>query len=307
MSSSDPTLPSPRVAAALDIGSNTIKLTVAELRDGRVEQLFARSDTVRLSLDLDRTGRMADDRVEAAMAALTLFVEMAREAGADPIVAVATEAMRVATNGPEVRSRIERELGISVELISGDREADLTFLGVMAAADPAGDLVLADVGGASTELIVATDGVRRFSRSVPVGSGRMTDRHVRTDPPTPAELAGVRADVVEAVGALDMPSVPGARMLIVGGTGEFLFRLAPAGTLSADRDELEAMVAHLTTIPALDLTTLITIPEARARVLPAGATIALGIADVVGPRSVAAGPSGIRMGLLMELARGVRA
>lgn len=307
MSLTETAPPSPRVAAALDIGSNTIKLTVAALDDGRVDQLFARSDTVRLSLDLDRTGRMADDRVEAAMAALTLFVELAREAGAGTIVAVATEAMRVAENGSDVRARIERELGIAVELISGDREADLTFLGVMAATDPTGDLVLADVGGASTELIVATDGVRRFSRSIPIGSGRMTDLHVRTDPPSVEELAGVRADVVEAVAALVMPRVHGARMLIVGGTGEFLFRLAPAGTLSADRDELEAMVARLTTIPALDLTTLITIPEARARVLPAGATIALGIADVVGPRSVAAGPSGIRMGLLLELARGVRA
>ena len=299
--------PSPRVAAALDIGSNTIKLTVAELGDGRVGPLFSRSDTVRLSFDLDRTGRMADDRVEAAMAALTLFVGLAREAGAKSIVAVATEAMRVAANGPEVRSRIERELGIAVELITGDREADLTFLGVMATTDPAGDLVLADIGGASTEVIVATDGVRRFSRSLPIGSGRMTDRHVRTDPPTPDELAGVRADVVEAVAALVMPRVRGARMLIVGGTGEFLFRLAPDGVLEATTDELDGMVARLTGIPAIELTTLITIPEARARVLPAGATIALGIADVVGPRSIAAGPSGIRMGLLLELARGVRA
>ena len=177
----------------------------------------------------------------------------------------------------------------------------------MAATDPTGDLVLADVGGASTELIVATDGVRSFSRSIPIGSGRMTDRHVRTDPPTHDDLAGVRADVVEAVAALVMPRVRGARMLIVGGTGEFLFRLAPDGVLEATTDELEGMVARLTGIPAIELTTLIAIPEARARVLPAGATIALGISDVVGPRSVSAGPSGIRMGLLLELARGIRA
>ena len=295
----------PRVVAALDIGSNTIKLTVARIGDGAVDELLSRSETVRLSFDLDRTGRMAGDRVEAAMVALHSFVDIAREAGAASVAAVATEAMRVAANGPDVRARIERELGITVELITGDREADLTFLGVMAAADPAGDLVLADIGGASTELIVATDGERRFSRSIPIGSGRMTDRHVRTDPPTPNELAGVRADVVEAVRALELPAVTDARMLIVGGTGEFLFRLAPEGITTASPVALEAMVARMTTIPAMELTTLIAIPEARARVLPAGATVALGIADVVGPVTVSAGPSGIRMGLLLELARGV--
>lgn len=296
-----------RIAAALDIGSNTIKLTVARIDNGIVDELFSRSDTVRLSFDLDRTGRMAADRVEAAMAALRSFVTAARVAGAEVIVAVATEAMRVASNGPEVLARIERELGISIELISGDREADLTFLGVMASTDPAGDLAVADVGGASTELIVATDGERRFSQSIPIGSGRMTDRHVRTDPPTLDELTGVRSDVAAAVRDLRLPRVTDARMLIVGGTGEFLFRLAPAGVVAAPPKVLESMVTRLTTIPALELTTLIAIPEARARVLPAGATIALGIADVVGPRAVSAGPSGIRMGLLLELARGVTA
>ncbi len=296
-----------RVAAALDIGSNTIKLTVAEVGDGRVDELFTRSDTVRLSRDLDRTGKMADDRVEAAMAALTRFVSLAREAGAETILAVATEAMRVATNGPAVRARFERQLGITVELITGDREADLTFLGVMAGTDPSGDLVLADVGGASTELIVANEGRRRFSRSIPIGSGRMTDRHVRTDPPTPPELAAVRAEVAAAILALDVPAVVDARMLVIGGTGEFLFRLAPDGATSASPDALEAMVARLTTIPALDLTSLIAIPEARARVLPAGAAIALGIADAVAPKSISAGPSGLRTGLLLELSRSITA
>ena len=295
------------VAAALDIGSNTIKLTVARIGDGGIDELFSRSDTVRLSLGLDRTGRMADDRVEAAMATLHEFVGLARDAGATTILAVATEAIRVAANGPDVRARIEQELGITIELISGDREADLTFLGVMAGTDPAGDLVLADIGGASTELIVATDGERRFSRSLPIGSGRMSDRHVRTDPPTVDELAAVRADVVETVQTLGLPPVSHARMLIVGGTGEFLFRLAPEGVTTTSPAILEAMVARMTTIPALELTTLIAIPEARARVLPAGATVALGIADVVGPLTVSAGPSGIRLGLLMELSRGITA
>jgi exopolyphosphatase/guanosine-5'-triphosphate,3'-diphosphate pyrophosphatase len=177
----------------------------------------------------------------------------------------------------------------------------------MAHADPAGDLVLADIGGASTELIVATDGERRFSPLHPGRLGRMTDRHVRADPPTPAELAGVRADVAVVVESLDLPGVDAARLLVVGGTGEFLFRLAPDGLTSASPVQLEAMVARLTTISAQELTTLITIPEARARVLPAGATIALGLADAVEPRAISAGPSGIRTGLLLELARGVTA
>ena len=293
-------------AAAIDIGSNTLKMTIARVSDGDIEDIARYTDTVRLGRDLDRTGRLADDRIEAAVVALRRFAELARDAGAETIVAVGTEALRVAANGPDTLSRIEEETGIRVEIISGDREADLTFAGVMANLHIEGDLVLADIGGASTELIVAVDGRRIFSKSVPLGSGRMTDRYVVADPPAHAELTEVQSATRDIVRGAGMPPAPDCTLVVVGGTGEFLLALAPSGEPAIAPAEMASVRDELTTIGSTDLAPRLSIAEARARVLPAGAAIVLGLCDEIAPTVIMAASSGIRRGLLMELAAGQR-
>jgi exopolyphosphatase/guanosine-5'-triphosphate,3'-diphosphate pyrophosphatase len=180
----------PPIAAAIDIGSNSIKMTIGRQIPGDgFEQIDWLSEVVRLGQGIDETGRLSDDRVEAAILTLARFAEHARALGAQEILAVATEATRAAENGTIFLDRVRHETGIDVRIVDGLEEAALTFRGLTTTTDVSGNVVVADIGGGSTELIVAADGCMISSLSIPLGSGRLTERQIRTDPPTLDELA----------------------------------------------------------------------------------------------------------------------
>lgn len=289
--------------AAIDLGSNSIKMSVARRGAGGVEEFAWDLETVRLGKGLDETGSLAADRMDAALTTLSRFADQARRLGAVRVVAVATEAVRSAANGEEFLARVRESTGIEVATIGGDREAELTFAGLDAGIDRAGTIVVADIGGASTEVIVARDGAVERSRSLPIGSGRYTDRFVVADPPTAAELAACRAaarETISAEPALDrLPVGDDVRLVLVGGTGEYVGVLAErTGGLSAGG--IDRVLADLETVPAEQLAVRLGIAEARARVLPAGAAIAAAVADLTSPGTVVAARSGIRRGLLLE-------
>jgi exopolyphosphatase / guanosine-5'-triphosphate,3'-diphosphate pyrophosphatase len=289
--------------AAVDLGSNSLKLTVARRVGDAVEEIDWDLETVRLGRGLDDTGRLADDRVEAALAAMRRFAERAQRHGAVRRIGVATEAVRAAANGSEFLRRVRDETGFDVAVIEGAREAALTFAGLDPSVVDRGTVVVADIGGASTEVIVAADGVVERSRSLPIGSGRYTDRFVVADPPAAAELVAARAAAAAAIAAepvlADLPAGPGVRLVLVGGTGEYLGVLAEAaGGLSAAG--IDRVLDHLRGESADALAARLAIVEARARVLPAGAAIAAGLADLTRPEAVATARSGIRRGLLLE-------
>ena len=161
------------MAAAIDIGSNSIKMTIGRANgEGGIDQLDWASEVVRLGHGLDRTGILDEERIEAAIETLTRFAAQARERGATRIVAVATEATRAAANGATFLDRVREETGIDVRVVDGQAEAALTFRGLAADTDLTGSVVVADIGGGSTELIAARDGRCRLpdrSRWVPAG------------------------------------------------------------------------------------------------------------------------------------------
>jgi exopolyphosphatase / guanosine-5'-triphosphate,3'-diphosphate pyrophosphatase len=285
--------------AAFDIGSNSIKMTVGR-DDGAkgVDEFLWRSATVRLGAGIEQTGRLADDRIDASLAVLRQFAADARQAGAGRLIGVATEATRVAENGEAFLDRVRDEIGLEIKSISGDREAELTFRGLKETLDFDGDAVVADVGGGSTELISAIEGTFQWGRSIPLGSGRLTDRLVAGDPPTMAELAACRAAAGTAVAGLALPAGPIDRLIVVGGTGEYLVRLVPSGG-PASIDDLDQILERLTTVPAAELAQVLEIPEARAHVLPAGIAIVRELAELTRPRAIEGARSGIRTGLLL--------
>jgi exopolyphosphatase/guanosine-5'-triphosphate,3'-diphosphate pyrophosphatase len=285
--------------AAFDIGSNSIKMTVGR-PDGAhgVGEFLWRSATVRLGEGIERTGRLSEDRIEAALKALRAFAAEAREAGAERLVGVATEATRVAANGEEFLARVRDETGLELKAISGDRETELTFRGLKATLDLDGDVVVADVGGGSTEVITASEGTFRWGRSIPLGSGRLTDRLVHDDPPNGEEIAACREASGTALSELELPAGPIDRLIVVGGTGEYLVRLVPSGR-PATVQELDDVLERLTSTRAATLADELEIPEARARVLPAGVAIVRELAERTRPRSVEGARSGIRTGLLL--------
>src|SRR5688500_7627823 len=183
------------VAAAIDIGSNSIKMTIGRANgEGGIDQVDWASEVVRLGLGLDRTGVLDEERNETANATLTRFAAQAEEQGATRVVAVATEATRAAANGATFLDRVRRETGIDVHVVDGQAEAELTFRGLVAETDLTGSVVVADIGGGSTELIAARDGVMTSARSLALGSGRLTERFVFSDPLRPDELAACEAE-----------------------------------------------------------------------------------------------------------------
>ncbi len=287
------------VAAAVDIGSNSIKMTVARpAPDGGIQVLAMASETVRLGQGAEASGRLAEDRVDAALATLKRFAERARGKGATCLIGVATEATRAAANGRDFLERVQREAGWEIRVISGDEEADLTFRGLAATIDVGGEVVVADIGGGSTEVIGAVDGKVRSARSLRLGSGALTDRLVPSDPPAAAELAACRAAAAGLLGSVDVPTGDTARLLVVGGTGEYLARLVPAERV-LDAAAIEAVLALLQEVEAASLAAALGIAEARARVLPAGVAVVAALVDRIQPGKIEVARSGIRTGLLL--------
>jgi exopolyphosphatase/pppGpp-phosphohydrolase len=293
-----------RVAAAIDIGSNSIKMSLGRLDDeGKLEEFGQVVDVVRLGQGVDRTGELDPERVAAALSTLKRFADEARAAGATDIVGVATEATRAARNGEAFLERVRRDTGIEVRVIGGEEEATLTFRGLATDTSLDGHIVVADIGGGSTEFVVANNGVVLGARSTPLGSGRLTERFVSTDPPTPEALAQVQAEadgVIERLArSLKLPRGEGVRLIVVGGTGEYLARMASQERV-LDRRAVQNVMGKMAVLSAAELAEIIEAPEARARVLPAGVAIVAAIAGRVLASRIETARSGIRSGLLLE-------
>jgi len=288
------------VVGAVDVGSNTIKVTVARPDAiGGIEELAIAAETVRLGAGLGTSGRLAEDRIEAALTVLCDFAGLARDHGATRLVGVATEATRRATNGPAFLQRVRSETGWDMTVISGDEEADLTFRGLAHSCDLTGLVVISDIGGASTELIVADSGVITTAWSVAIGSGTLTDTIVSADPPTVAELNACSRAAAACLATVSLPTKEPARLISVGGTAEYLAQLV-GGAPSVSRAEIERALDMCRAQPSGLLAAILAIPPARARVLPSGIAVIRTLAGLLGSGQVEVAPSGIRTGLLLE-------
>ncbi|KJY43786.1 exopolyphosphatase [Streptomyces sp. NRRL B-1568] len=206
----------PRVAA-IDCGTNSIRLLVADCdpATGDLVELDRRMTIVRLGQDVDRTGRLAPEALERTFTACREYAEVIKELGAERTRFVATSASRDAENREDFVRGVVEILGVEPEVISGDQEAEFSFTGATKELTGRADLtkpyLVVDIGGGSTEFVVGDDHVRA-ARSVDVGCVRMTERHLVvdgkvTDPPTPGQIAAIRADV-EAALDLAQETVP---------------------------------------------------------------------------------------------------
>ncbi|MEV6897442.1 Ppx/GppA phosphatase family protein [Amycolatopsis sp. NPDC051372] len=188
----------PRVAA-IDCGTNSIRLLVAELtprHDGTVDlrDLHREMRIVRLGQGVDATGRLAPEALERTRKALADYTIAARRKGVEKIRMVATSATRDASNRDEFFAMTRETLGVEAEVISGDEEARLSFTGAVGEQDPDdGPFLVVDVGGGSTELVLGMwDGQRAevlAAKSVDIGCVRITERDLKGDPPTDEEIA----------------------------------------------------------------------------------------------------------------------
>lgn len=190
--------------AGIDCGTNSIRLKVASVdADGMHEIVPRMLRVIRLGQDVDKTHRFADEALERARAAAKEFAEVLAEHPVDGIRFVATSATRDARNREEFESMMESILGVVPEVIPGTEEADLSFLGATSVVerDLEAPYVVIDLGGGSTELVLGGDGENapktevQAAFSMNIGSVRMTERHLLTDPPTDAEIDAAIADI----------------------------------------------------------------------------------------------------------------
>ena len=296
----------PLKISAADLGTNTLKVTHAvRLPNGELADMVHASETVRLGYGIEQTGSIEQRRFDDCLAFLKQQEVVGRQYGSTVFTGVATEALRIAANGEDLLKRIHNETAWSIEIISGDREAHLTWLGLKDMVPADMDCAIVDIGGGSTEIVVIRGGVVTLQKSVPVGSGRLADRIFAEDPPgMEAELKAIEsARETLAAWTARQPQVP--FIMLAGGSGLFMNQLVEQlyGDPPFSSVILGKLAAHLATAHSSDTVDRIAIPQARALVLPASVAVAVAVMENFGTGSAQGVPSGIRMGLIREYGR----
>jgi len=287
------------LCACIDIGSNTTRLLVAEPDGaGALAVVLQQRAFTCVGSALDADGRIAAAKVEEVAAEVTRQHRLAEVAGAVALRAVATAAIRRATNHAELVEATRAACGVEVEVLPADEEARLAFLGATRMLeDPCdGDLAVVDVGGGSTEIVVGNpcEGVR-YSVSLPLGSGTLTDQHLRSDPPSGEQLRALRAEVARA---LDGVAPPRPRLaLAAGGSATSLHRMVGP---EIDADSIARALAIICAAPIAEVARRFDLDHQRVRLLPAGITVLAAVAERLG-QSLCVGRGGLREGILFEL------
>lgn len=279
--------------AAIDCGTNSIRLLIADRDQSALTDVVRRMEIVRLGQGVDRTGRLDPQALERTLAAAGDYASECRSHGVQALRFVATSATRDAANREEFFAGVREALGVEVEVITGREEAALSFAGavsILGAEDPAPNLVV-DIGGGSTELVLGEKQVDR-AVSLDIGSVRMTERHIRSDPPAAEQVAAARADIGAALdraaGELDLAQV----RTLVGVAGSVTTLTALALGLDAYRPEringarlsleqVHAAAHALLTMPRAERRALGFMHPGRVDVIAAGALIWAEVIDRV--------------------------
>jgi exopolyphosphatase / guanosine-5'-triphosphate,3'-diphosphate pyrophosphatase len=303
--------------ATIDVGTNTVLLLVADRRsDGSLVAVEERATITRLGEGVDVARRFSTQALERTQACLDDYATVVRSLGADRVAVVGTSAMRDAGGGESLLARIEASFGVPARVVSGEEEARLTFRGALGGL-PIGDrrdLAVFDIGGGSTEVVLGRlDGGRaliEYSSSFDVGSVRLTERHVRTDPPGPTDRATLARVAREAF--VSVPPLTGGQTP-VGIAGTITTLAAVSLGLSEydgarvhghamSRDELQRVVAELASMPVDARRLVAGMEPKRADVIVAGGFIALALLEHWNAAEVLVSDRGVRWGLAEELA-----
>jgi exopolyphosphatase/guanosine-5'-triphosphate,3'-diphosphate pyrophosphatase len=184
----------------VDIGTNSTRLLIADVEpDGRAAEIDRRTAVTRLGQGVDASGALDDAAMERVFATLEAYRTALDEAGAEATVAVLTSAVRDARNGARFAEEVHERFGLDARVVSGDEEAQLTFLGATSdkAGTPEAEICVIDIGGGSTEFVVGARGAVDFHVSTQAGVVRQTERHLHSDPPAPEEVQALAAEVHE--------------------------------------------------------------------------------------------------------------
>jgi exopolyphosphatase/guanosine-5'-triphosphate,3'-diphosphate pyrophosphatase len=292
-------------SACIDIGSNTTRLLVAELdgspaglESGGLRTITAARAFTAIGAALHADGSLPAAKIAEVADVVAEQAKAARLQGARAIRAVATAAIRAATNRADLVAAIARVAGIEIEILSGEQEARLAFIGALASLPrpPLGKVAVVDVGGGSTELVVGTHAAGPgWSTSLRVGSSSLTAACVRHDPPSASCLAALERETAAAFAGLAPPSVGLA--LAVGGSATTLLSLDGD---QVDPDSLALLLAEFTAEPVLPTAVRLGLHPDRTRLLPAGIMLLRRASELLDrPLRIARG--GLREGVVLGL------
>jgi exopolyphosphatase / guanosine-5'-triphosphate,3'-diphosphate pyrophosphatase len=295
--------------AAIDVGTNTVLLLVAEETPSGFRTVAERGAITRLGKGVDASRQLLPEGMEKTLATLAAFAQEARALGVADLVVSATSAARDARNGAEFLTAARERVGVEVEVLSGDEEARLSYLAVsqdFAAEAGPRELVALDIGGGSTEFIFGTGTAVRFHTSLDIGSVRLTERCVRSDPPSAEDFARLHRELESALTAVPAPSSD-ALVAGVAGTVTTLYAVAhgifpyeaarvQGGWLS--RQALGETRARLASQPLAARRLIPGLQPERADVIVAGAVLLEHALDHLGAKGLRVSDRGLRWGLL---------
>jgi exopolyphosphatase / guanosine-5'-triphosphate,3'-diphosphate pyrophosphatase len=302
----------PMRVAVLDLGTNTTRLLVADVEDGTVEDVVRRVDITRLGEGVDARGRLLPAPIARVRNSLTEFRRELETLGAERVLAVATSAIRDAENGEAFLGEVEWSYGFTTRLLSGKDEALLTFRGATQGRRLERPTLVVDLGGGSTELIVGDRDVVHFHTSLDIGSVRLTERFLRSDPPKTDELEEC-ARAVRSLLSERLPAEMRADAAIgVAGTVTTLAALAqnlaeydPARVhgFQLSAEAVAVQLARLATLPLNYRQDVPALERERAPVIVAGAVILKEVLAHFGLAEIEASERDLLHGAALEAAK----
>ncbi|MEK6273093.1 MAG: hypothetical protein AABM42_10675 [Actinomycetota bacterium] len=287
--------------AAIDIGSNTTRVLVAEPTDGQIRKVMEQRAYTRIGKSSQHNGAVDAEKIAEVAEAVATQVRLAEELGAEAIRTVATAAIREATNREAIVAEITRVAGVPVDVLSEHDEGRLAFLGATKTlGHPVqGEVAVVDVGGGSSEVVVGSvsEGLGSV-QSFKIGSGSLADDFLANDPPSPAELRGVREYIAEFFDGVEFEQ-PG-QAVAVGGSATSLRALVGA---ALEYETLERAIRVLTGAPIADVAKRFELDPRRVRILPTGVLLLEKLSELLG-QPLQIGKGGLREGVILDLLNG---
>jgi exopolyphosphatase/guanosine-5'-triphosphate,3'-diphosphate pyrophosphatase len=289
------------LCAAIDIGSNTTRVLLAEPVDGQLKKAMEQRAYTRINKAVGEDGLIPEEKAQEVADVVATQVRLARELGAETIRSVATAAVREAANGAETAQRVGEVSGVPVEILSEEEEGRLSFIGATKTlGHPVdGKVGVVDVGGGSTEVILGTvPGGVDSVRSWRVGSGALADELIASDPPSAAEIRKIRDridDIFEGV-EIERP----AQAVAVGGSATSLRRLVGA---VLEYETLERGIRVLSGDPAAEVARRFELDPERVRILATGVLLLEKVSELLG-QPLQIGKGGLREGIILDLLNG---
>ena len=289
------------LCAAIDIGSNTTRLLVAEPVEGQLKKVMEQRAYTRINKALSEDGSIEQPKIHEVGEVVATQVRLAEELGAEVIKTVATAAIREARNRDEVAQAIAEVSGVEVEVLSEEEEGRLSFIGATKTlGHPVdGKIGVVDVGGGSSEVIIGSvaEGVERVI-SWPIGSGVLADELIERDPPSATEIRKVRDRIEDVFAGAEIAQPEHA--VAVGGSATSMRRLVGA---VLEYETLERGIRVLAGDPIADVARRFELDPRRVRILPTGVLLLEKISELLG-QPLQIGKGGLREGVILDLLNG---